>query len=490
MKAYSYIRFSSQLQEKGHSLARQTKLAEEWCLANHIELSNESFQDLGISAYRGSNFKDGALGLFLESVKNGLISSDSFLLVEALDRLSRDKILSALNRFQEILETGITIVTLQDNKKWDKNSLNDLMNIMYSIMLMAKANSESEVKSQRIKAVKDHRKEFVRKNGGILTKSVKGWMVVDNGTIKLIPERVAIVKKIFELLETGLGVSKVCQYLNDNKIPTFTGVKYWQRSMVINITWTKAVCGWLDDIPNYYPVVITEEHYNRVKAIMAARSRKGGRADGKINVLKNLVKCNKCGTSLYRKNIRGYQYFICQGKEYGVGSSLCTGYVREDWLESEVIKMVSELDLSLLTDNKPDVNTIISGKQYEKTTVQKKINTLLEMVEIDGNIVSIVNKIKEYEAILQTIENDIASLSIVKVSAKDNIDKLALLDINNSDHRLRLNQLLKNLVSGVFVTIKTKNVRVMYHEVEFNVKKVVSIGGRSVEFNEDGENFL
>ncbi|ENY2727111.1 recombinase family protein [Salmonella enterica] len=51
-KAYSYIRFSSKKREQGDSIKRQTELAEQYAHANNLILSDKSFQDLGISAFK------------------------------------------------------------------------------------------------------------------------------------------------------------------------------------------------------------------------------------------------------------------------------------------------------------------------------------------------------------------------------------------------------------------------------------------------------
>jgi hypothetical protein len=56
-----------------------------------------TFEDLGKSAYRGANVMDGALGQFIEAVDSGQVKKGSYLLVENLDRLSRDRIWPALN---------------------------------------------------------------------------------------------------------------------------------------------------------------------------------------------------------------------------------------------------------------------------------------------------------------------------------------------------------------------------------------------------------
>ena len=111
-RAYSYQRFSTPEQLKGDSLRRQSEAAQQYADQHGLELDTSlTFQDLGVSAYKGANF-EAALGRFIEAVDSGQVAKGSFLLVENLDRLSRDKILPALNRFQALLEKGTTVVTL------------------------------------------------------------------------------------------------------------------------------------------------------------------------------------------------------------------------------------------------------------------------------------------------------------------------------------------------------------------------------------------
>lgn len=57
--AFSYIRFSSSAQKDGNSLERQTTAAKDWAVANDYRLSTTSFQDLGISAFKGSDAEVG-----------------------------------------------------------------------------------------------------------------------------------------------------------------------------------------------------------------------------------------------------------------------------------------------------------------------------------------------------------------------------------------------------------------------------------------------
>ena len=103
-KAYSYLRFSTPEQMQGDSFRRQTEAARQYAEDHGLDLDESlTFKDLGVSAFRGKNVVEGALGQFIAAVDSGKVKPGSYLLVENLDRLSRDRIMSALNRFSALL---------------------------------------------------------------------------------------------------------------------------------------------------------------------------------------------------------------------------------------------------------------------------------------------------------------------------------------------------------------------------------------------------
>ncbi|MFJ3056945.1 recombinase family protein [Herbaspirillum sp. NPDC087042] len=100
VKAYSYIRMSTEIQQKGHSEQRQRELSENYAKLHGLELVDQSvYKDIGVSAFRSTNLESGALGQFVTALKSGKIARGSVLLVESLDRLSRDSSHIALRLF-------------------------------------------------------------------------------------------------------------------------------------------------------------------------------------------------------------------------------------------------------------------------------------------------------------------------------------------------------------------------------------------------------
>ena len=90
-KAFSYLRFSTPEQMKGDSYRRQTEAAQAYATKHGLELDDSlTLRDKGISAYQGRNATDGRLSAFLSAVETGRVRPGSYLLVESLDRLSRE----------------------------------------------------------------------------------------------------------------------------------------------------------------------------------------------------------------------------------------------------------------------------------------------------------------------------------------------------------------------------------------------------------------
>jgi DNA invertase Pin-like site-specific DNA recombinase len=137
--AYSYVRFSTPEQSKGDSVRRQLELSQKYAESNNLTL-DETLQlsDFGVSAFKGDNATTGKLGLFISAIETGEVKSGSYLLIESLDRLSRNEIISALNLFTQILSKDITIVTLADNRVYTRDSINDIGNLMYSLLVMSR----------------------------------------------------------------------------------------------------------------------------------------------------------------------------------------------------------------------------------------------------------------------------------------------------------------------------------------------------------------
>jgi DNA invertase Pin-like site-specific DNA recombinase len=110
MRAISYSRFSNAEQSLGHSTKRQLEAARSYCLRNGLELDeNLSISDEGLSGYKGHNVERGSLGHFLAEVKAGKIPAGTALIIENLDRLSRQGIDATVDLLKQLTACGIDV---------------------------------------------------------------------------------------------------------------------------------------------------------------------------------------------------------------------------------------------------------------------------------------------------------------------------------------------------------------------------------------------
>src|SRR5258706_1254034 len=147
--AYSYIRISSDPQLRGDSLRRQLESSRRYAAEKGLELV-EDMQDLGISGFTGANVAaEGALGKFLAAVRSGKVPAGSCLIVESLDRLSRQQVRKSMSLFLEIINSGVTIHTMLDGHVYAPERT-ELMELMMSVTHLSSAHEDSKKKSIRI----------------------------------------------------------------------------------------------------------------------------------------------------------------------------------------------------------------------------------------------------------------------------------------------------------------------------------------------------
>jgi len=312
--AYSYVRFSSEKQSQGDSIRRQQDLCKRYLEVNqHLGLELDttlSMTDKGLSAYKGVHATKGALGVFMRMIEDGFIEKGSYLLVESFDRLSRQEPMKALRQFQDLIDADIILVTLFDNRVYDKESLNNDggMSLMLSIMMMARANEESKTKGLRIKAAWVNKFKQISE-GKQLTKRVPFWINKEDKN-KTVREKVAIVKQIFKLADEGLGGQRIASYLNEEGIePPTNKSNKWAISSVKKVLKSQAVVGILvtadgqahDD---YYPRVISEKLWLRTRYV--GESSKATRVGKEVvHPLAGLCICAKCKSTATRSGKTG-----------------------------------------------------------------------------------------------------------------------------------------------------------------------------------------
>jgi DNA invertase Pin-like site-specific DNA recombinase len=127
-KSWSYLRFSTPDQALGASRRRQLEANRAYCAEHGLTLVGE-MADEGFSGFFGANRIKGEFGEFLRLVVGGKIERGSWLLVEALDRISRENPVRAQNTLTSIILAGIIVVTMADKQIYSELGFGHLCGI-------------------------------------------------------------------------------------------------------------------------------------------------------------------------------------------------------------------------------------------------------------------------------------------------------------------------------------------------------------------------
>src|SRR5262245_17625623 len=310
--AYSYLRFSSLPQEAGDSIRRQDTGARQWANRNRKALDTSLKIDRGVQAFKGQNRTIGALGEFLRMVDAGRVRPGSYLVVESLDRLTREEVFEALYLLLGIMRQGIRIVQLMPSEVVYQQGCDALV-LMWMIMELQRGHGESKVKSERVGGAWAEKRRRARegeeqkatarmgKDCRVMTARLPAWCHLERGRAVLVPERVAAVRRAFALLAAGYGYTRALARLNADGVPALGPSGRWTRSFLTKLLRDRRLLGEMQPtcqrrpdgppIPGYYPAALTEREYG---AALAARSDRGGgrparRVGRRVNLLPGLL---------------------------------------------------------------------------------------------------------------------------------------------------------------------------------------------------------
>ncbi|WP_453942345.1 recombinase family protein [Bradyrhizobium elkanii] len=395
--------------------------------------SHPDCRAIGISAFKGANVREGALGQFLAAVRAGSVERDSYLLVESLDRLSREEILPAHTLFLSIVQAGINLVTLADNRVYRAKTTN-LVDMITSLVIMERAHEESKTKSMRVGAAwKNKRKKAAE--GQPMTARCPAWLrlSVDRRSYELIPERVEIVRQIFADSAAGLGMYSITTRLNRAGVPAFEGKNGWHRSYLAKTLENRAVLGEFqphvkvdgkrvpegEPIEGYYPAIISEElffqaQHSRSQRKLGGAGRKG---PGYTNLFTGLARCAYCHSTVAYENkgsgTRGGTYLVCGNAQRGRGCS-ATRWRYQDF-EASFLAFVQELDLESILNATEDAEKRkrlegeVSALRGELSSVSDLMEKTYAVLSAGGSPEFVAGKLNELTARQTVLREHLAS---------------------------------------------------------------------------------
>jgi DNA invertase Pin-like site-specific DNA recombinase len=477
--AFSYVRFSTPEQAQGDSLRRQAEAARGWCLRRNVRLDEATtFRDLGRSAYTGQHRQNpdrNALAAFLRMVENGRVPRGSYLVIENLDRLSREDIRPALTLLLNLIESGVRVVQLRPVEQvFDENV--EPMQLMMAIMELSRGNSESRIKSERLARAWDAKRAAVRERK--VTGKCPFWLSLseDRTTFTVKADAARVVRRIFRLARHGRGAATVARELNTDNVPSPYG-RPWNNVSVLWVLRNRAVLGEYtphrgrgkgrkpagEPVAGYFPVVIEPKEFDAVSEAIAQRKlQRGPRGKYVRNLFTGILFDATDGTPVHLNEKRpGNVTMVGSGAMRGKGAR----YVSFPYavFERAVLSRLREVDPAevLGADDGPNETLSLAG---ELAGLDTKIAEL-EAELLAGDVAALARVLRQLEVRKRELA---AALAEARRKAANPLAEgwgecqglLAALDAapDPTDARLRLRAALGRCVESVHTLFATRTV--------------------------------
>lgn len=359
MDAYLYARWSSLEQGVGSTLERQlantAKFAkrQNWTIASTVK-------DAGKSAYTGANIGEkGNLGAFARKVMCGEIDARrSVLVVEELDRLSRQPAPVMLAWLAPLLGAGLTVAVTQTGQMLTMEMLStDIAGLLTVVLESFGSHKESKKKSERVADAWRQRRENVAA-GEIVAKNHRRpqWIIVNGDDYEIDNLRGRLVREMFDLRLRGYGKGAIAKVFNERFAKGDTDYDTWPLKEKKARQWTATYVGrvlchlgavglWqpclfprggertpIGKPLKLYPAVVDQETFDRANESRFCNQLKAqGRGRGISNLLGSKARCAKCGgvmdalgSSRYRRNKSGtvsrHYFLYCRTAKVGGGT--------------------------------------------------------------------------------------------------------------------------------------------------------------------------
>ncbi|WP_455962001.1 recombinase family protein [Methylorubrum aminovorans] len=378
----SYARFSHRKQAAGSTIERQEGLLATYLEENPEITLLEQFSDRGVSGFRGRHAKDGALARLIAAIHCGRLPTPLVLIIESVDRLSREPMMDAWDRFNTLLKAGVTVAVCDMRLEIDREALSKQSWKLHSLInAMERAHGESARKSDLVSAAwrKNIKDAYARKTG------IKGyvgppWVTLDEKTQRyVITEKdqptVQTVQRIFEWAVDGVTAHGIAKRLNEQQVPPFRAHvaknhvrQGWYQPYITELLKNRQVLGehrYRDGevIEGYFEPIITPELFHRAQQAQVRRPGGAGRRGRTLsNLFTGLARCACCGGHMEMTRNRAtsetgpepIKYLLCSNRKRRFGCE-AVGMLNYPKLEVAILRFLPNVPWAeIVREEDPD----------------------------------------------------------------------------------------------------------------------------------------
>lgn len=180
-----------------------------------------------------------------------------------------------------IVDAGVELVTVSPERIYTAKELDENQGLLWELIgILQRANGESTEKSKRISAAFAQKRRAAIEKGTPFNSRCPQWLRLDGDRFVLIPERVAIVKRIVGQAANGASYHAIAKALNADRVePWGKRAKFWSSNYIRSIcrnpaligsyqfkqasdTWRRVAIG--EPIDGYFPRVVTDAQFARL----------------------------------------------------------------------------------------------------------------------------------------------------------------------------------------------------------------------------------
>jgi hypothetical protein len=454
--------------------------------------------DRGVSAFRitdadsqqAANFHNGNLGEFLAKVQAGAIKIGSVLILERLDRFSRNYWDLVYPTWLNLLQSGVEIYSCVSHTHYTIETIrqNPMLAGM-ALLELANANEYSAGMSKRIGKAFSLRLQQAATGQKL---NLGGWQPkwVDfhgkkgqSGTFTLNAHSITIKRIVSEYLN-GHSMYHIVKCLIRDKVPTLQGGN-WSQGTIAKLLRHDSLIG--DKtikqfvLKRYYPPLITDEEYKQVKARLADNKEKrggGAGSDRVANLFRNRCKCAVCGGSVCTQ----HNVYFCCGRRLDKCESKHSVKIAN--IEADFFLLfLKESPAVLLGKQTTKHNGTISNLKANVADIEAEIDKItaltkkLSISQLETKLTALVkqrdNAAKELEAanmVMLSNTNAPAVFDEIKsILLRDNLDvddidkalRIIQEQLKDNEVRKRLLEMLPSIVKRLEINTTTGQYRIV-----------------------------
>jgi len=448
--------------------------------------------DRGRSAFHGRHRSKGALGTFIAAAEAGQIPPGSVLVVEDLDRFSRETASHAEELLLALFKQELALGIVRDEVVVDRARYDADLGLQVMLLTRRDAAHDysrklsgriSDVWQRRHRDWIEHRKPYLGKG------SRPEWLTDDGSRFVEIEKMVELVQRMFKLcVEDNMGGTQIAERLNAEGYKPAKSDAYGP-TRILRILHDRRVLGekqWPDGTisPNYFPRIIDQALWDACqKAIDERHDNKGryGRGEVIANLFQGGTFC-ACGRALYlqtarnRHGVVAYAVLRCTGRRKHTcpqpagdwkydEEALLLAFMAQRW--SKFFDRPSDnKQRRVLEKQIRDLEAQAATQQHQASEAESNMKQLLMEGSLDASVASLLGKVvNDANAAVKATQKGIQSLKAelqqinrrpsgqdVQNQIQERVTAFLAADRHDVDERRRFNNWFMSL--GVRVAVR------------------------------------